>query len=48
MPHDHHHHGADGLSPSGHPYREDNDAPRRSQTKLTRWMPAARPMGPPS
>ena len=27
MPHDHHHHGADGLSPSGHPYREDNDAP---------------------
>ncbi len=25
MPHDHHDH--DGLSPSGHPYRVDNDAP---------------------
>ncbi|KZY48300.1 nitrile hydratase subunit alpha [Roseovarius sp. HI0049] len=30
MPHDHHSH--DGLSPSGHPYREDNDAP------LTYWQ----------
>ena len=25
MPHDHHHH--DGMSPSGHPYRPDQDAP---------------------
>ena len=25
MPHDHHDH--DHLSPSGHPYRQDNDAP---------------------
>ena len=30
MPHDHHHH--DGMSPSGHPYREDNDGP------LTYWQ----------
>lgn len=29
MPHDHPHH--DGLSPSGHPYRQDNDTP------LTYW-----------
>ena len=27
MPHDHHAHEHGGLSPSGHPYREDNDAP---------------------
>lgn len=27
MPHDHHHHDHDGMSPSGHPYREDNDGP---------------------
>jgi len=28
MPHDHHDHGhGDGLSPSGHPFRADNDAP---------------------
>ena len=34
MPHDHHHHeGHDGdLSPSGHPYRADNDGP------LTYWQ----------
>ena len=30
MPHDHHDH--DGLSPSGHPYRTDNDVP------LTYWQ----------
>ncbi len=30
MPHDHHDH--DHLSPSGHPYRADNDAP------LTYWQ----------
>jgi nitrile hydratase len=28
MPHDHHDHAhPEGLSPSGHPYRDDNDAP---------------------
>jgi nitrile hydratase len=27
MPHDHHDHDHDHLSPSGHPYRVDNDAP---------------------
>lgn len=27
MPHDHHDHSHDGLSPSGHPYRPDQDAP---------------------
>ncbi|MBR9862754.1 MAG: nitrile hydratase subunit alpha [Rhodobacteraceae bacterium] len=34
MPHDHpdHSHDADGLSPSGHPYRPDQDH------KLTRWQ----------
>ena len=31
MPHDHHHHH-DGMSPSGHPYRSDNDGP------LTYWQ----------
>ena len=31
MPHDHHHHN-DGMSPSGHPYRSDNDGP------LTYWQ----------
>ncbi|MEM7526780.1 MAG: nitrile hydratase subunit alpha [Pseudomonadota bacterium] len=31
MPHDHHDHGA-GMSPSGHPYRADNDAP------LSHWQ----------
>jgi len=30
MPHDHHHH--EGMSPSGHPYRPDNDEP------LTHWQ----------
>ena len=30
MPHDHHHH--EGMSPSGHPYRPDNDQP------LTYWQ----------
>ena len=35
MPHDHHDHDHfhhDGMSPSGHPYREDNDTP------LTYWQ----------
>jgi nitrile hydratase len=32
MPHDHHDHDHDGLSPSGHPYRVDNDTP------LTYWQ----------
>ena len=32
MPHDHHDHDHGGLSPSGHPYRADNDAP------LTHWQ----------
>ncbi|MEQ8899133.1 MAG: nitrile hydratase subunit alpha [Roseovarius sp.] len=32
MPHDHPSHSHDGLSPSGHPYRQDNDAP------LTYWQ----------
>ncbi|UYV35872.1 nitrile hydratase subunit alpha [Rhodobacteraceae bacterium D3-12] len=32
MPHDHHDHDHDGMSPSGHPYRADNDAP------LTYWQ----------
>ena len=34
MPHDHHDHDHDhhGLSPSGHPYRQDDDAP------LTYWQ----------
>jgi len=35
MPHDHHEHDHfhhDGMSPSGHPYREDNDTP------LTYWQ----------
>lgn len=33
MPHDHHDHfDHDGMSPSGHPYRTDNDAP------LTYWQ----------
>jgi nitrile hydratase subunit alpha len=34
MPHDHDHdgHGHEGLSPSGHPYRPDNDGP------LTYWQ----------
>jgi len=33
MPHDHHDHfHHEGMSPSGHPYREDNDAP------LTYWQ----------
>ena len=35
MPHDHHDHDHfhhEGMSPSGHPYREDNDAP------LTYWQ----------
>ena len=32
MPHDHHDHSHDGLSPSGHPYRADNDSP------LTYWQ----------
>lgn len=27
MPHDHHDHSHDGMSPSGHPYRQDQDAP---------------------
>jgi nitrile hydratase len=27
MPHDHHDHDHDHLSPSGHPYRQDNDTP---------------------
>lgn len=27
MPHDHHDHGHEGMSPSGHPYRPDQDAP---------------------
>lgn len=27
MPHDGHHHDHDGMSPSGHPYRPDQDAP---------------------
>lgn len=27
MPHDHHDHDHDNLSPSGHPYRPDNDTP---------------------
>ncbi|MGB0854272.1 MAG: nitrile hydratase subunit alpha [Pikeienuella sp.] len=27
MPHDHHDHSHDGMSPSGHPYREDQDGP---------------------
>ncbi|QGX98513.1 nitrile hydratase subunit alpha [Roseovarius faecimaris] len=27
MPHDHHDHDHDHLSPSGHPYRQDNDEP---------------------
>lgn len=27
MPHDHHDHSHDGMSPSGHPYRADQDAP---------------------
>lgn len=32
MPHDHPSHSHEGLSPSGHPYRADNDAP------LTYWQ----------
>ncbi|EBA03728.1 nitrile hydratase subunit alpha [Rhodobacterales bacterium HTCC2150] len=32
MPHDHHDHSHDELSPSGHPYRQDNDEP------LTYWQ----------
>ena len=32
MPHDHHDHSHDPLSPSGHPYRADNDEP------LTYWQ----------
>lgn len=32
MPHDHPSHSHEGLSPSGHPYREDND------TALTYWQ----------
>ncbi|MEO1722367.1 MAG: nitrile hydratase subunit alpha [Pseudomonadota bacterium] len=35
MPHDHHDHGhdhGDGMSPSGHPYRADDDAP------LSHWQ----------
>lgn len=32
MPHDHHDHGHDHLSPSGHPYRPDNDE------ALTYWQ----------
>ena len=32
MPHDHHDHDHDHLSPSGHPYRQDNDEP------LTYWQ----------
>ncbi|MEM1315458.1 MAG: nitrile hydratase subunit alpha [Pseudomonadota bacterium] len=27
MPHDHPHHSHEGMSPSGHPYREDQDGP---------------------
>lgn len=27
MPHDHPHHSHEGMSPSGHPYRTDNDTP---------------------
>jgi len=27
MPHDHDHHSHEGMSPSGHPYRQDQDAP---------------------
>lgn len=32
MPHDHHDHSHDDPSPSGHPYRQDNDGP------LTYWQ----------
>lgn len=32
MPHDHHEHSHRGMSPSGHPYREDQDQP------LTYWQ----------
>lgn len=32
MPHDHHDHLREGTSPSGHPYRPDNDEP------LTHWQ----------
>ncbi len=32
MPHDHHDHGHDHLSPSGHPYQPDQDHP------LTKWQ----------
>ena len=32
MPHDHHDHHHEGLSPSGHPFRADNDTP------LTYWQ----------
>ena len=32
MPHDHHDHSHEGLSPSGHPYRADDD------TKLSYWQ----------
>lgn len=32
MPHDHHDHSHEGLSPSGHPYRADND------TGLSYWQ----------
>ncbi|MBT4895330.1 MAG: nitrile hydratase subunit alpha, partial [Rhodobacteraceae bacterium] len=32
MPHDHHDHSHEGLSPSGHPYRADND------TDLSYWQ----------
>jgi nitrile hydratase len=32
MPHDHDHFHHEGMSPSGHPYREDNDTP------LTYWQ----------
>lgn len=32
MPHDHHDHSHEGLSPSGHPYREDQD------TSLSYWQ----------
>ena len=32
MPHDHHDHSHEGMSPSGHPYRPDNDEP------LSHWQ----------
>ena len=32
MPHDHHDHSHEGLSPSGHPYRADDD------TELSYWQ----------